>query len=68
MSPMSMAPPPSPSTAWPCAATGGEAQVYRFSCDAHWETVQDAVYASEDEARGQLPAQYRAVAATWNLA
>lgn len=45
-----------------------EARVYRFSCDAQWETVQDDVYASEDDARKQLPAQYRAVAATWNLA
>ena len=45
-----------------------EARVYRFSCDAHWKTLQDAVYASMDEARERLPAQYRAVAATWNLA
>ena len=47
---------------------GDEARVYRFSCDARWESVQDEVYASEDEARGQLPAQYRAVAATWRQA
>ena len=46
----------------------GEARVYRFSCDAHWETLQDAVYASVDEARERLPAQYRAVAAVWNHA
>ncbi|MDO8037136.1 hypothetical protein O3297_27290 [Janthinobacterium sp. SUN128] len=45
---------------------GDETQVYRFSCDAHWETVQDEVYASEHDAREQLPAQYRAVAAVWN--
>ncbi|MFA6070670.1 hypothetical protein AKG95_24260 [Janthinobacterium lividum] len=45
-----------------------EARVYRFSCDAHWETLQDEVHASVDEARERLPAQYRAVAATWNLA
>ena len=44
----------------------GEARVYRFSCDAHWETLQDEAYASEDEARAQLPAQYRAVAAVWH--
>ncbi|MGK5053268.1 hypothetical protein [Janthinobacterium sp. RB2P8] len=44
---------------------GDEAQVYRFSCDEHWDTVQDEVYASVDEARGQLPAQYRAVTAAW---
>ena len=45
---------------------GDEAQVYRFSCDTHWETVQDEVYASEDGAREQLPAQYRAMASVWN--
>lgn len=45
---------------------GDEARVYRFSCDAQWESVQDEVYASVDEARQQLPAQYRAVAATWH--
>ena len=44
----------------------GEARVYRFSCDARWETLQDEVYPSEDEARAQLPAQYRAVAAVWH--
>ena len=43
-----------------------EARVYRFSCDAHWKTLQDAVYASMDEAREQLPAQYRTVAAAWH--
>ena len=43
-----------------------EAQVYRFSCDAQWETLQDDVYASVDEAREQLPAQCRAVAVVWN--
>lgn len=44
----------------------GETQAYRFSCDARWESVQDDVYGSADEAREQLPAQYRAVAAKWN--
>ena len=43
-----------------------EAQVYRFSCDARWETLQDEAYASVDDARGQLPAQYRAVIAAWH--
>ena len=46
----------------------GETGVYRFSCDAQWDSVQDAPYASMDEARQQLPAQYRAVAATWHPA
>lgn len=44
----------------------GENSVYRFSCDAQWDCVQDERYASMDEARAQLPAQYRAVAASWH--
>ena len=44
----------------------GESSVYRFSCDAQWDSVQDERYASADEARQQLPVQYRAVAATWH--
>lgn len=43
----------------------GEAGIYRFSCDAQWDSVQDELYASVAEARQQLPEQYRAVAATW---
>ena len=65
---MSMAPPPSPSTGLAVCRYADEARAYRFSCDAHWETLQDEVYASEDEARERLPAQYRAVAAVWNQA
>lgn len=44
----------------------GETNIYRFSCDAQWDSVQDEPYASMDEARQQLPAQYRAVAAAWH--
>ncbi|KAB8060624.1 hypothetical protein GCN74_08265 [Janthinobacterium sp. FT14W] len=44
----------------------GEARVYRFSCDAQWNSVQDALHDSVDEAKAHLPAQYRAVAAVWN--
>lgn len=46
----------------------GETAVYRFSCDAHWECMQDQRYDSQEEARAQLPAQYRAVGASWNQA
>lgn len=46
----------------------GESAVYRFSCDAQWDSVQDARHASMEEARQQLPAQYRAVTATWHPA
>ncbi len=45
---------------------GDEARVYRFSCDAHWDSVQDAIHDSLDDAKEQLPAQYRAVAAAWH--
>jgi hypothetical protein len=38
---------------------------YRFSCDEEWETQQDGLYASIDEAKRQLPDQYRNVEAQW---
>lgn len=45
----------------------GEARIYRFSCDAQWTCWQDQVYDSVAEAQAQLPQQYRAVAADWQL-
>jgi hypothetical protein len=39
--------------------------IYRFSCDARWECVQDAPYDSIEDAKAQLPTQYRAVEPTW---
>ena len=39
--------------------------VYRFSCDKHWETIQDQDYDSVDEAKSELPEQYKNVAAEW---
>ena len=39
--------------------------IYRFSCGADWETRQDSVYSSIEEAKAQLPRQYQRVLATW---
>lgn len=43
----------------------GDARVYRFSCDAHWQCWQDQVHDTLDSARDGLPAQYRARPARW---
>ncbi len=40
--------------------------VYRFSCNAEWETEQDHDYASAQEAMDNLPMQYRELAAVWH--
>ena len=42
--------------------------IYRFSCNARWETAQDADYASIDEAKALLPEQYRRAPANWSKA
>lgn len=39
--------------------------VYRFSCDEDWETQQDDVYSSVQEAKESLPTQYKNVEAEW---
>jgi hypothetical protein len=39
--------------------------VYRFSCDENWETQQDGLYDSIEEAIEELPEQYKNVAAKW---
>lgn len=46
----------------------GSSVIYRFSCNAHWETEQDADYASIDEAKAQLPEQYRQAPVNWSKA
>ncbi len=40
-------------------------EVYRFSCDENWETQQDQVYDSIEQAKDYLPDQYRIVKANW---
>ncbi len=39
--------------------------VYRFSCDENWETQQDQVYDSIEQAIENLPDQYKNVSAEW---
>ena len=46
-------------------ATYDDCDFYRFSCDKEWNTVQDGLYASIDDAKEQLPDQYRDVVAEW---
>jgi len=40
-------------------------EYYRFACDRDWETQQDALYASNEDAKNQLPDQYRMVEVNW---
>lgn len=40
--------------------------VYRFSCDADWATVQDAIYNSITDAKNRIPDQYRKFEVQWN--
>lgn len=42
-----------------------DSKVYRFSCDAMWEAVQDFCYGSIAEAKAALPVQYRMVDINW---
>jgi hypothetical protein len=39
--------------------------IYRFSCDRNWETEQDSDYTSIEEAKKNLPEQYKKVAVEW---
>ena len=40
-------------------------EIYRFSCDENWETEQDAPYDSIEQAKEQLPDQYKNVSIDW---
>lgn len=44
----------------------GSKNVYRFSCDKNWETIQDGVYEDIEEAVRLLPDQYKNVEANWH--
>ena len=44
---------------------GNDEKVYRFSCDANWETEHDSDYPSVEAAKINLPLQYRDVKANW---
>jgi hypothetical protein len=41
--------------------------IYRFSCDKNWETQQDGLYSSIEQAVEQLPDQYKNVTAKWTI-
>ena len=43
-----------------------DSTIYRFSCNENWETIQDAVYESPEEAIKYLPEQYCEFSATWH--
>ena len=47
-----------------CSYDNGNS-VYRFSCDSKWETEQDSVYSTIEEAKRNLPDQYREVEPDW---
>ena len=46
-------------------ATYDGAQFYRLSCDKNWQTVQDGLYDSINDAKDQLPDHYRNVDVIW---
>lgn len=39
--------------------------IYRFSCNKKWNTVQDEVYSTVEDAIKQLPEQYKNVKVNW---
>ena len=40
-------------------------KIYRFSCNASWETEQDMDYSSIAEAKALLPKQYQDASGVW---
>jgi len=43
----------------------GSGKIYRFTCNSNWETEQDAPYFSVQEAKAQLPEQFKNIKANW---
>lgn len=43
----------------------GQSTVYRFSCDAEWQTLQDNDYNTVEEAKANVPSQYQNVPVVW---
>ncbi|PUA29285.1 MAG: hypothetical protein B0W54_01390 [Cellvibrio sp. 79] len=41
-------------------------KIYRFSCDAEWRVEQDSDCQSVEEAKSNLPLQYKEVEAIWH--
>ena len=40
---------------------------YRFSCNRHWEVLNDMDYLSEEDAKEDIPGQYDASRVDWQL-
>lgn len=47
-----------------CRYDGGE--LYRFTCNKHWDVVQDMDHHEEDEAKADIPSQYDASRVKWH--
>ena len=47
-----------------CRYTGSE-QIYRFSCNCNWESEQDSMYSTIQEAKINLPTQYQNSEINW---
>ncbi|MBY0455951.1 MAG: hypothetical protein K2V38_01290 [Gemmataceae bacterium] len=47
-----------------CRYPGGE--LYRFTCNKHWQVVQDMDHDSEDGAKDDIPGQYDASRVVWH--
>jgi hypothetical protein len=46
-----------------CRYEGGA--LYRFTCNKHWEVVQDADHDNEEAAKASIPIQYNAARIVW---
>jgi hypothetical protein len=40
-------------------------EIYRFTCNRHWEVVQDMDHADEEEAKANLQSQYDVSRVVW---
>jgi hypothetical protein len=40
-------------------------QFYRFTCNRHWQVVQDMDHTSEEEAKADIPPQYDIARVKW---
>lgn len=40
-------------------------ELYRFTCNRHWQVVQDMDHQDENEAKADIPAQYDASRVVW---
>jgi hypothetical protein len=40
--------------------------LYQFTCDKHWEVVQDMDHSDEEEAKARIPSQYDTSRIVWH--